>query len=241
MGMPVTIEVADATVKKEDMENVFSYFVSVDDRFSTYKDTSEISKINHGDIKKNNYSEEMKEVLDIAAKTQEETNGYFNIKTPDGLLDPSGIVKGWAIYNALRLLTNMGYKNFYVDAGGDIQARGKNSKNEEWTVGIRNPFNRNEIIKIIYPKNAGVATSGIYIRGQHIYDPYEPSKKLSDIVSLTVIGPNILEADRFATACFAMGRNGINFIQKLDGFEGYAIDSNGIATMTTWFEPYTLK
>ena len=85
----------------------------------------------------------------------------------------------------------------------------------------------------------GIATSGSYLRGQHIYNPHLPEKKLTEIVSFTVIGENILEADRFATAAFAMGKEGINFIEQLPHFEGYAIDSNGMATFTSNFELYT--
>ena len=58
------------------------------------------------------------------------------------------------------------------------------------------------------------------------------------IISLTVIGPNVYEADRFATAVFAMGRKGILFLESLDGFHGYAVDSRGIATMTSNFKKY---
>ncbi len=61
---------------------------------------------------------------------------------------------------------------------------------------------------------------------------------VADIVSLTVIGPNIYEADRFATAAFAMGENGIFFIDNLPGFEGYVVNKNGIATMTQGFNQY---
>jgi len=81
----------------------------------------------------------------------------------------------------------------------------------------------------------GVATSGTYIRGQHIYNPYRPEEKIEDIVSITVVGPDIYEADRFATAAFAMGRGGIMFIEELKDFEGYAVDAAGIATMTSGF------
>ncbi len=141
-------------------------------------------------------------------------HGYFDIKKPDGLYDPSGLVKGWAINNSARLLQSLDCHNFYVDVGGDIQTSGKNKSGEEWSVGIRDPFNREEIIKVIYPKGHGVATSGTYLRGQHIYNPLTKKAVESDIVSLTVIGPNIYEADRFATSVFAMGKDGINFIEK---------------------------
>lgn len=63
----------------------------------------------------------------------------------------------------------------------------------------------------------------------------------NDIVSFTVIGPNVYEADRFATAVFVMGREGIMFVEHLVGFEGYMIDNKGIATMTSGFEKYVTK
>ena len=72
----------------------------------------------------------------------------------------------------------------------------------------------NEIVKKLSIENKGIATSGTYARGEHIYNPKNPSEAIESIVSLTVIGPNIYEADRFATACFAMGKDGIYFLEK---------------------------
>jgi thiamine biosynthesis lipoprotein len=63
---------------------------------------------------------------------------------------------------------------------------------------------------------------------------------LTDIVSLTVVGPDVLEADRFATAAFAMGRDGIGFIEARTGLEGFAIASNGTATETSGFGAFCL-
>jgi thiamine biosynthesis lipoprotein len=136
------------------------------------------------------------------------------------------------------MLREHGYKNFCIEAGGDIETYGLNKENSPWTVGIRNPFKNEEIIKVLEIKNKGIATSGTYIRGQHIYNPKNTSDKLEDIASLTIVGPDIYEADRYATACFAMGKNGIMFIENLPEFEGYMIDKKGIATMTNGFEQY---
>jgi FAD:protein FMN transferase len=240
MGMPVTVEIAGPAAQ-DALEEIFAHFTAVDERFSTYKSGSEIMRINRGEISEKEYSPEMREIFELAEKTKKETNGYFDIQKPDGSLDPSGVVKGWAIQRAAGLLLQNGYTNFYVEAGGDIQTGGSNGKGEAWSLGIRNPFNVKEIVKVIYPQGSGVATSGTYIRGQHIYDPHAPGKKLQDILSLTVIGPGVLGADLYATAAFAMGREGINYIEQLKGFEGYAINSQGIATMTSGFEEYTKK
>jgi thiamine biosynthesis lipoprotein len=235
MGMPITVEISDSTASEKNLDDIFSYFKYVDEKFSPFKITSELTKINDGIITENNYSEDMKEVFQLSQKTKEETGGYFNIINADGKYNPSGLVKGWSIYKAAKILEKEGFQTFYVDAGGDIEARGK-----YWKVGIRNPFKREDVIKVLYIKDKGIATSGTYIRGEHIYIPPKKYKPATEIVSITVIGPNVYEADRFATATFAMGKNGINFIEKLSGFEGYAIDKNGIATMTSGLEKYTL-
>lgn len=237
MGLPITVEVV-GTTSSNVLDEVFAYFTTVDERFSTYKETSEISKLN----KKQEVflSDMMQEVLDLAEQTKQETKGYFDIQKPDGTLDPSGIVKGWAVRNAADLLRTCGVENFFVEAGGDIQMHGKNAEGSDWSVGIRNPFNTSEIIKVIYPRGQGVATSGSYERGNHIYNPHDANDTLQEVVSITVVGPDVLEADRFATAAFAMGPSGVQFIESLPNFEAYSIDKDGIATMTSGFSTLTL-
>ena len=239
MGMPITVEVVDTAASDAALDDVFDYFQYVDDKFSTYKDSSEISRLDRGDLKFDEASDEMKLIFELAEQTRRESNGYFDIHH-NGIIDPSGIVKGWAIYNAAEIFHKKGFENFYVDAGGDIQACGKNSQGEKWHVGIRNPFNMNEIVKVLSVSDCGVATSGTYVRGQHIYNPKNNEDALTDILSLTVIGPDVYEADRFATAAFAMGRSGIDFIEYLPGFEGYMIDKDKQATYTTGFARFVL-
>jgi thiamine biosynthesis lipoprotein len=238
MGMPITIEIVEA-VADGVIASVFTYFERVDKRFSTYKSTSEITKINEG-LPKNKWSREMKTVLSLCEQTKKLTNGYFDI-SHGGKLDPSGLVKGWAVRNAAQLLLDKGLRNFYIEAGGDIQVYGTNADNEPWVIGIRNPFNIDEIVKVVQLTNQGMATSGTYIRGQHIYNPHAMDQEITDVKSLTVIGPNVYEADRYATAAFAMGAKGISFINQIPGLDGYMINSNKVATYTSGFERYVLN
>ncbi len=234
MGMPITVDagkMADGTL----VHMVFDYFAHVDRRFSTYRADSEISAINRGDVPIRDWSGEMTEVLALAERTKTETDGYFDIRRPDGSLDPSGIVKGWAINNAAWIVRVAGIGDFFIEAGGDIQTSGKNASGKDWSVGIRNPFKTDEIIKVVYPHERGVATSGTYVRGHHIYNPRELGSPITDIVSLTVIGADVLEADRFATAAFAMGKDGIFFLEETPGLEGYVVDIDGRATPTSGF------
>jgi thiamine biosynthesis lipoprotein len=241
MGMPISVEIDGPDVGQKDFDEVFDFFIYVDEKFSTYKSTSETSKINQGLIKESEYSDDMKEIIRLSNETARATNGFFTTVAKDLSFDPLGLVKGWAINKASELLEKRGLKNYYIEAGGDIQTKGENAEGENWSVGIRNPFNRDEIIKVVYLSGQGIATSGTYARGQHITNPLKPNLPILEIVSLTVVGPNVYEADRFATAAFAMGKVGIDFIEKLEGFEGYMIDCLGIATYTSGFEKITSK
>ena len=234
--MPVSIEIDDENVSIDIFEKAFAYFEYIDEKFSPFKKNSELSQMNRGEIDEKKLSADMQEVLRLSAETKKLTNGFFDINDRDGKINTSGLVKGWAIYNATKIIREQGIKKFYVEAGGDIQAEGKS-----WKIGIKNPFDQNQIVKAVNIKNKGIATSGTYIRGQHVYNPFEKEKEILDVVSLTVIAPNIYEADRFATAAFVMGKGGIDFIEKLDGFEGYMIDCGGVATMTSGFEKYVGK
>lgn len=236
MGMPITVAVVADDVSLV-LDEIFAYFVSIDSVFSTYKPTSEISRINDGFLLPEAYSEDMQTIFRLSEQTKRETRGYFSI-FHHGRYDPSGIVKGWAIYQASQLLSRRGFRNFYIEAGGDVQVSGRNQDNTLWSVGIRNPFQRSEFVKKVYLSDCGIATSGTYIRGQHIYNPHAPDVPLTEIMSMTVIGSNVYEADRFATAAFAMGREGIVFIEQLSGFEAYMIDRDGVATYTSGFDRY---
>ncbi|MDR3472755.1 MAG: FAD:protein FMN transferase [Devosia sp.] len=235
MGMPITIEVVGAP-SAAPLAAAFACFRAVDERFSPYKDDSEVSALNRGQVEPAAMSTELREVLALSEATKAATRGYFDIRRPDGKIDPSGLVKGWAIRNAAALIADAGYVDYYVEAGGDIQCAGHNASGGLWRVGIRNPFNDTEIVKALQLGNAGIATSGNYVRGAHIYDPHIATWDLADLVSLTVVAADVYDADRYATAAFAMGRDGINFIEATPGLEGYAIDRNGIATMTSGFK-----
>lgn len=238
MGMPITLEIIDQNVKQSDFKLIHDYFSYVDHKFSPYKDSSEVSLYNAGKLSPSEFSSDFALILTLAEATKNQSFGFFDIMN-HGKIDPSGIVKGWAIYEASKLLKQKGFKHFYLDAGGDIETSGQNAQCKKWSVGIKNPFNTKEIVKAISLNNQGIATSGTYNRGSHIYNP-KNNQPLNEIVSLTVIGPNVYEADRFATAAFAMGKKGINFIESLVGFEAYQIDNQCVATMTSNFEKFSL-
>lgn len=236
MGMPVTIAVAYKSAPRRLFDDVFKLLVAVDEQYSPYREDSEVTRINHG-LPEAQWSDDMQMIIAECKRTKSQTDGYFDAYFRSSF-DPSGLVKGWAIRRVSELLGNRGYDDFYVDAGGDIQTRGLNADGQPWRVGVRNPFQRDEIVKIVRARNIGVATSGAYVRGDHVYNPLTPNEPPRGVASITVIGADIYDADRYATAAYAMGRHGIDFIERLDGFEAYQIDMHGIATMTSQFSGF---
>lgn len=263
MGMPVTVEIAsrgvldgltatDETQRESDpghmerhlqrqVERVFAYFEHIERVFSPYRPTSETSRINNGLLRTEDSSDEMQTIIRLAEKTRAETDGYFDVYR-DGVFNPVGIVKGWAVYQASEMLRAAGIWDFCIEAGSDIQLSGSNDSGQLWRVGIRNPFAPREIVKFLRLTDMGVATSGTCARGQHIYDPFAAAgDAIDEVVSLTVLGPNVYEADRYATAVLAMGPKGIDFIERESGLEAYMIGKNGIATMTSGFKEYVAR
>jgi len=235
MGMPITVIVPRASAGDPVFKAIFGRLRKIDEQFSPYKESSEVSAMNRG-LSNEKVSPVMRDIIERAEDTKAATGGFFDV-WHGGHFDPSGIVKGWAIDEAARVARDDGCIDYYIEAGGDISLSGRSDDGNPWHVGIRNPFNRDEIVEVLELSDCGVATSGTAIRGQHIYNPHD-DKPIHDILSLTVIGPTIYDADRFATAAFAMGQKGIDFIESLDGYEGYMIDHKGIATMTSGFDRY---
>jgi FAD:protein FMN transferase len=246
MGMPITVVIPErerldrrgrrlATLT-EAVDMVYESFRCVDERFSPYKPQSETSRIDRGELAPADASSEMREVLRLAAETREATNGYFDVLFK-GRFDPSGLVKGWAIQRAARILDEDGFVSFCVEAGGDIEVRGANDEGRPWEIGIRSPFEPSKLIRKLLLQNRGIATSGTSIRGEHIYNP-RTGAPANEIASMTVVAPNVYEADRFATAAFAMGERGIEFMAEVADCDAYMVDRKGVATFTPGFARY---
>lgn len=229
MGMVTVVEIVDQADVK-DFEDIFAYFDHVNRVFSPFKKDSEVSRFGRREITEAEASPELKEVLALAEQTKRDSGGYFDV-WHEGKFDPSGIVKGWAIHQSAEKLRAKGFKNFYVEAGGDIEVAGSNSKGQPWRIGLRHPFDKSKLTHILSLSRGGVATSGTYQQGQHIYNPYRPGIR-NDLVSLTVVGPDIYEADRIATAAFAMGQAGLRWLETKTRLQGLAITSNGTLEMT---------
>lgn len=220
MGMPVVVDVRDQDVDDAVFDRVFDWLRFVDATFSTYKADSEISRINRGELELADAHEAVREVLDRCEELRQETGGYFDAHAPlPGLVDPSGLVKGWSVDRAGAILDAGGARNYAVNAGGDMVLRGGALPDDRWRVGIQHPLLRDQIAKVVEANDLAVATSGTYERGDHVIDPHT-AKPPVGVLSVTITGPQLATADAYATAAFAMGEAGPHWTARLP--RGYA-------------------
>jgi FAD:protein FMN transferase len=231
MGMPVTVDVRDGAA---DLNIVFAELSRIDAVFSPYRPESAISRINDGRLQLADADAEVQAVVSLCAAYERATGGFFTAWNR-AILDPSGLVKGWAIARVSAILDLQGHRSYFVDAGGDVRARGDSGPGEPWRIGIRHPVERGSVARVVLGHDVAVATSGTYEKGHHIYDPHT-GEPVRDLVSLTIVGPSILEADVQATAAFAMGRRAIEYVETVAGYEAYAIGPDLRANWTSGFD-----
>ena len=236
MGMPVTVHVVDRHASIEVLDQVFDDFRALDSTFSLFKPNSAVSRINRGELRPEGAGDLVGQALQLCRLYEATTNGHFSAWMR-GKLDPSGLVKGWAIDRACSTLVALGFHHFFVDAGGDVQTRGLNERGMPWLVGIRHPRLRDKVVRVVSARNLAVATSGTYEKGNHIMDP-RTGLPATEFVSLTVVGADILQADVYATAAVAMGKKGLEFIENASGYEAYAIarDPGNVGIWTSGFD-----
>jgi thiamine biosynthesis lipoprotein len=230
MGMPIGIDVRDPGI---DVEPAFAWLREVDATFSTYRDDSEISRLDRGEITIADCRPDVDEVLRRCMALERETRGYFSVR-PAGHLDPSGLVKGWAVDGAARRLAAAGAVNFCVNAGGDVVARGRPSPDRLWRIGIRHPEDLEQLAAVVAVEDLAVATSGLYERGAHILDPHTGAPA-DGLLSVTIVGPELATADAYATAAFAMGEAGAAWATILSGYEALCITSDHRVLSTPGF------
>jgi thiamine biosynthesis lipoprotein len=205
MGTVFSIDVRTPDAGVAAIDEVVAWLHWVDRTFSTYRDTSEISRLDRHAITLDECCPEVVDVLRRCAELADETEGYFDCRG-DGRLDPSGYVKGWAIERASDLLTAAGAGDHCVNGGGDVQCAGAPSPDHSWHVGIAHPLRPGATIATVEGRALAVATSGTAERGRHIIDPHTGARP-DRFASITVVGRRIADVDAYATAAFAMGEH----------------------------------
>lgn len=248
MGIPVHITLAG--VKKADSEKIISEvektFHAYDERFSRFKETSELHKINTSNNQWVAVSLPMFQVLEKCVKLAEETNGVFDPSVggvlasygyglpekytlpaipstyrdiefndrelsvrlaPGQVLEPASVVKGMAIDEAGRILSESKVPGYLINAGGDMVTHGSYVDGKSWNIAIQDPRNLDAIVGAVALRDAGMATSGVYqTKGVHGGTPWHHLVNMrtgkpteGGIASATIIANTCEEADTEAS------------------------------------------
>lgn len=224
MGTTVTIDVRPPFVDPVALDQAMAWFHEVDARFTMYREDSEVRRLAEGRLAFPDASPDVRAIVSLADTLCARTDGYFDARRHrvDGLADPTGVVKGWSVDEAVAGLRLAGARNVQVTAGGDLYAAGEVVPGQPWRIGIQHPDLPRDTAAILAVSDLAVATSGLYERGGHIRDPHTGSVP-AELRSLTVVGPSLALADAYATAAFAMGERGIEWVARQAGFGALAI------------------
>ena len=212
MGLPVSLHLdgpqAQSPATLQAVADVFALLHEADARFTTYRDDSEVMRLRDGRLDLADASPDVHEVLRLCDLARERTGGLFDAYLPgaDGrrVLDPSGLVKGWAAERAAAHLARLPGFDHYLNVGGDITGRVGVTGSPPWRVAVEDPAGGTAFLAILDLRSGAVATSGSAARGPHIVDPHTGVRP-SGLLAVTVTGPTLLWADVFATAAFARG------------------------------------
>jgi thiamine biosynthesis lipoprotein len=233
MGMPITIDVR-APVDPSVVGDVFAWLRWVDGLFSTYDESSEIMRLNRGELTLEDAHPHVREVLAWCDDLRRQTDGFFDVRAAGGGIDPSGLVKGWAVDRSADILDEAGVSDFAINAGGDIRVRGRAVPEPSWRVGILHPLEHDRVAAVVDASDLAIATSGAYARGDHVLDPHT-HRPPQGVLSVTIAGPDLATADACATAAFAMGRAGARWAARLRAYEALAILDDGTMLSTPGF------
>ncbi|MFN8020600.1 MAG: FAD:protein FMN transferase [Acidimicrobiales bacterium] len=235
MGTMASIHVHDdlglvgRTVIDAAIDEVLAELERLEAMFSTFRPSSEISRVNRGELALVDCSQEVIDVLDACTWLEHSSNGAFHV-FEHGRIDPAGFVKGWATERASRLLLDHGLEHWYVGVGGDIVVHGAPAGRDCWTIAIADPTRRSAVITGITVTEGAVATSGTAERGRHLWDA--DGEAADTWASVTVIGPSLTWADAFATTACAMGPGGLDWVGRFDGYQAFAVTHQGALVNT---------
>jgi thiamine biosynthesis lipoprotein len=235
MGMPIGVDVLDEGIDPAVLDEVFAWLRFVDATFSTFRDDSEIARLNAGTLRRADAHPLVRTVLNRCEALHGATAGFFDARAVSpGAVDPTGLVKGWSIEHAATLLETAGARTYALNAGGDVRLLGRPRADRGWRVGIQHPLRRDRVAAVLELDGGAVATSGTYERGAHIVDPHSGAAPRG-VLSVTVVGPDLGSADAYATAAFAMGRDGAAWTAGLDGYEAMTILADETVLTTRGF------
>jgi thiamine biosynthesis lipoprotein len=215
--------------------------------FSLYKPDSPLSRLAGGETSVAECPAVVEQVWELCEKWGKVTDGWFSAFTQQNTFDPSGLVKTWAAQFAAEKLIEAGITDFTLNAGGDILISEQQSREEFWRIAIGKPVSIASkesgvltVLDLAGTEYRAVATSGSAERGEHIWNP-KGSKLQKDVVQVSVIAQNLVEADVWATAAFAEGIGSLKRINRQPNLEALYVMADGSLQGTDGLIPLFAK
>jgi thiamine biosynthesis lipoprotein len=240
MGMPITLAMRGRHARTARggaaWADVMESLRQVDCVFSTYRDDSFVSRLNRGEIRLSECPPEVAEVLTLAEQAERESDGAFSAYRLDDMgrlrLDPSGVVKGWAVERASAFLQALPDTDYCLSAGGDMTCHSRDVE-DPWQIGIEDPHDTSRVLAVVPVARGAVATSGTVHRGAHIVDA-RSGRPPEGVASVTVVAGSLTRADIEATSAFALGRRAHEWLSSRAAHSGLVVWADGsVATFQT--------
>lgn len=164
-------------------------------------------------------------------------DGVIHKAYPEMRIDAGAIAKGYACDVVADTLEAYGCTDFCIEIGGELVVKGLNSKGVNWHIAINKPVEdslcvNREIQEVVELTDCGMATSGNYrnfyeIDGKkysHTIDPRTGYPVSHNLLSATIVAPNCMTADAWATACMVVGLEKAQvWINNRSDIKGYLI------------------
>ncbi len=221
MGMPLSLALrgahADGAAATGAWTACLAELREVDRIFSTYRTDSYVSRLASGALGLDECPAVVSEVLALGEQMRIESGGAFDVRrtAADGsvFLDPTGVVKGWAVQRVLPYFTALDDTDVCLSAGGDMVCHVADDARPPWRIGIEDPHDPSRVLAVVPVRRGAVATSGHTHRGRHVVDARTGEPPVG-VASVTVIGPDLTGADLDATAAYALGPDAATWLRE---------------------------
>jgi FAD:protein FMN transferase len=228
MGMPISLALrgrhTDDGHADTAWADVLDSLRDADRMFSTYRADSAVSAIRRGELAVVDAPADVHEVLAIGARAERASDGAFSVWRPE--LDPSAVVKGWAVQRASAFLRALPDTDFCLSAGGDMVCH---ADGDPWRIGIEDPRDPSRLLAVVPVRDGAVATSGTAHRGEHLVDA-RTSTAPAEVAQVTVITRSLTDADVDATAAYALGPRAADWLGRRVGRTGLVVWNDGTTT-----------
>lgn len=189
-------------------------------------------------------------LLEITGYNKIKLEGDKFIKSDSRIMiSGSAVAKGYGSDVIARLFDRKGIQNYMIEIGGEVVVKGNNPKNTAWHIGISKPVDdslsvNQELQTVLSITDVGMATSGNYRnfyykdgkKYAHTIDPKTGYPVQHSLLSATVIAPDCMSADAYATSFMVMGlKKAEAFAEANPKIDAYFIYTDENGQIQTWF------